>query len=397
MVELAGDVGYERVTVRRLIGLAGVSTDTFYKHFANTEQCFAGAYESVMRHGLRHASTTWRRNRHEDRETIARAVLQTVFDDLARNPKAARVVLVEAFCAGPAMQPRMRTAVGGFERLLAVTESDRIPQLIGRGIAAGVMRVARARLLAGEVTRIGDDADRVSDWTTALLRSWAAGGDSSEWRPAPYTPESADQPHDLTRAVRGEVGDERARILAAATKLSATHGFSELTIPGIRAEAGIARRRLDDHFEDAESCFIAAVESVVAHAAARIARAARRAEDWASGIDAAVRRLCTEVAGNPPLAHLLFVEILAPGREGLLCKERMVTDVANRMRAAAPPTHRLSAQFAEASSAAAWRTIRGGVITNRTHQVPRLAPVVLSLLLAPVAPEARAALLDSPR
>ena len=55
MVELSAERGYEGVTVRSLTRLAGVSTRSFYKHFANAEECFAHTYDWLVQDALRRA------------------------------------------------------------------------------------------------------------------------------------------------------------------------------------------------------------------------------------------------------------------------------------------------------------------------------------------------------
>ena len=48
MVEIAGEYGYEAVTVRELARLAGVSTRAFYEGFRDKEECFLKTYELVV-------------------------------------------------------------------------------------------------------------------------------------------------------------------------------------------------------------------------------------------------------------------------------------------------------------------------------------------------------------
>ena len=96
-----------------------------------------------------------------------------MLDELARYPKAAQLVLVEAFAVGPAMQAQMREASAGFERLLTDSFASApveiaAPRHVARGIVAGVMRVARTRLLAGAGPELGALASALGDWVLSL-------------------------------------------------------------------------------------------------------------------------------------------------------------------------------------------------------------------------------------
>jgi len=384
MVELAADDGYEAVTVRGLARLAGISTGTFYKHFPNVEHCFGHAYEWLMRSSLRRAYAA--QSRSEDWETGVRAALQSVLDDLVQNPKAAQIVLIEAYTVGPALHSRMRRGFATFEQLsLAVPRPElfAVTDPIRRGIAAAVMRVARTRLLSGRLACLREDGSQLGDWIVSLSSRHPTNFEIPD-RPMDFSSETGNQQSGgLRRAIGGPLGSEEGRVFAAVAKLSATGGVSQLTIPRIRAEAGVSRRHLDDRFADTEECFLATIEVIAAHVAVRAAQAARRADNWTAGVDAAIRSLCKEIACDPFLAHLLFVEVLAPGRRGLLCRERLISLAASHLRAGPPPEHRPTQLFAEASCAAIWRIMRTDIAARRAVVTPRLAPLLLHVSLAP--------------
>ena len=384
MVEIAADRGYEEVTVRGLGRLAGISTGTFYKHFPNALHCFGHTYEWLMRSSLRRARLAWARG--ADWETGVRAALLAVLDDLSRHPKAAQLVLVEVYAAGPPMQARIRKEVAAFEELLGSRRAQPadVAAPIRRGIAAGVLRVARTRLLSGQLERLRDDADELGDWIVSLSSQPLTELDSPAAAEIAAERQRRRQ-EDLHRAIRGAPGDESGRVLAAVVKLSAAGGFAYLTVPRIRAEAGVSRRHLNDRFAGTEGCFLAAIEAIAGHATKRAALAADMADDWTAGVDAAIRSLCEEIACNPALAHLVFVEILAPGRSGLLCREQLVSIAAARLQLGSRSGRRPSPLVAEASSAAVWRILRSDVAARRAGATPRLAPLLLQLSLAPAA------------
>jgi AcrR family transcriptional regulator len=395
MIELSAERGYEKVTVRSLTRLAGVSTRSFYKHFANVGECFVYSYESLMDGSLRRAAAAQAGS--GDLEEAVRALLESLLADLSDNPKAAQLVLVEAFAAGPALQSSMIDAIGGFERLLGDTLAER-PEPVAasgqiiEGAAAATMRVARTRLLEKNGVEPAVIADQVGDWMLSLPGGYAPVELPERGPFKSLSRRNGDGPlEDPGPTVLGGVGEERGRILSAAVKLAATGGFSGLRIPRIRAEAGVSRRSFDARFGDAAECFLEAIEAVVTAAASRAQNVAREATGWERRIYRGIRALCNEAAGNPALARLTFVDIFAPGREGLRRRERLISLAAEQLRNAVPAKWQPSELAAEASAAAAWRIAQAEVAEGRAKDLPRLLPVFAYVTLAPVVGPAAAA------
>lgn len=402
MIELCAERGYEAVTLRDLTRLAGVSTRTFYKHFPNAEECFAYTYESLMHDGLRRAHGAQRGN--VTWEQALRASLRSLLEDLADEPKVAKLLLVEAFALGPGMQLRMREAVAGFERLLndSLAGDPRAPAFshhILSGIAAGVTRVMRTRLPAAESADLDQIDAELGDWVLSLVRGYAEVWELPDASSTPSMPGPQNGEVSVP-AILGGMGDERERILSATIKLASSGGLENLTFPQIRAEAGVSRRCLDARFVDVGDCFLEAIEAMAAAAAARAQRKALRASDFAMGTDLAITALCTEAARNPLLARLAFVDIFSPGREGFLRRERLVSLGAAWLRRAAPPDCRPSELLAEASVAAAWRIAHTEIAPGTPGNLPRLAPTLSHVLLASAthaAADPSAAQLGEPR
>jgi AcrR family transcriptional regulator len=384
MIELVAEHGYEGVTVRGLSRLAGVSTRTFYKHFPNTDACFASTYESLMQQGLRRAhaaqqgAASW--------EEALRASLQSLMDDIASYPKAAQLVLVEAFAVGSPMQSPMREAIAGFERLLCdsllADPAARTPSRhIAGAVAAGVMRVARQRLLARESAQ--PSSNELIEWVIALLGRYPAPTQRPTGMPLSFGAKlQSGAEEELASDIRGAFADEERRILSATVKLGATGGFSTLTIPKVRIEAGVSRRSFDARFSNLGECFLDAIEAMALGAAARAGVKGSGTESWEGGVHRTIAALCAEIARKPRLARLAFVDIFAPGRGGLERRERLVSLGASRLRGAAPPQRGPSELVAEASVAAVWRIAHTAILTGREMELPRLAPLLNFVLLA---------------
>jgi AcrR family transcriptional regulator len=399
MVELVAERGYSGVTVRSLARAAGVSTRTFYKHFANVDECFASTYGSLMECALRRASGSPETD--DDRWRSMREGLRSVMRGAAEHPKAAHLALVDFFEADPAMGKQMRLAIREFEQLLADRlggDADRVevPPSIVQGMAAGVARVARTRVLDGRAGELPELAEELGDWMLSLRAAHVVeGGDkgaiATEGSGADETRRS------LGAALLGGVGDERGRILSAVANLGAADGYQGLTDRRIRAEAGVSRRGFEVHFADLDDCLLEAIEALVVAAVGRAERRTAGAGSWERGIYRATVALCEELAREPALVRLGFVDILAPGRAGLRRRERLIALGADRLRTTAPAEHRPSELAAEASMAAAWKIVQAEVASGRQRHLAQIAPMVAFVLVAPAVGAGKAAAAIEPK
>ncbi len=388
MVDLVAERGIGGVTIRGLASTAGVSTRTFYTHFPNAEECFTSTYETVMTTALsrfRDSGMT-----EDDWEAAVRSGVHSLMLEIAEHPPAAALALVEAFEAGPAMLREMGSKMREFERLVGETFGQapggiEMPLPIVQGIAAGVERVVRTKVIEGRNAELPEISDELSDWALSMHDAVAqqlpgpAAGAAGEERRARRRPND----RELGTTEFGALGDERARILSAVIKLSIADGYWNLTIPKIRREAAVSRSSFDSHFGGVDASFLAAVEALSEAAALRAERKAGGAAGGARGVCRMVLAYCSEVARTPALAQLGFVEVFAPGREGLRCRERRIGLAAQRLRRVARTDRELSPLACEASGGAAWRIIQAEVIAGRARQLPQLAPQVAYVTLAP--------------
>jgi AcrR family transcriptional regulator len=382
MIELVAERGYGAVTVRELVRMAGVSTGTFYEHFADKEACFLRTYGLIVRRSTKQVGAA-QKGCHDWRERL-RLALRAWAEGIVREPKAARLGLVEVFAGGGAALEQMRRAEGHYETMIeqsfaGAPDPVPVPPLIVKGIVAGVHRVARARLLAGRAHELPGVADELLEWMLCFRSQDAATLERPGNASAPVAPGAATlAPHD-----RGVREDERERILEAVARLAAAEGYRQLTVPRIRSVAGVSRKRFDEHFEDIQGCFVAALERLSERALANAVTAGLAARSWPGGLHRAVCALCADIGTDPVLARLGFVEVFAPGPDGMLCRERVIAGVAESFRASAPAGQRPSELAAEASVGAVWGVVHHHIALGRAHQLPRITGVLSYLALAP--------------
>jgi len=161
IVQVAGEEGWERTTVRAVVSRAGLSRRTVYELFDDKEACFLAAADALLDEVAQltrgaHAAAGG------GRDGIS-AALAALLDFCARDPAAARVYLVETAIADPdrwhahvdLMADRLRCALAGMR--------DEVPDHTGAMAVGGVYTVARSRVLAGRAGELSGLAPEMTD------------------------------------------------------------------------------------------------------------------------------------------------------------------------------------------------------------------------------------------
>ncbi len=382
MIEIAGDLGYDAVTVRELAQLAGVSTRAFYENFSGKEECFLATYDLIARRIA--AGVVASQSGERDWQERMRLAFAAFAREIEAKPRAARVALVETFAAGPAALERMRWAEGIFEAMVSESfcrapDGIEVPPLLVTGLVSGIARVARGRVLAARESDLPDLAEELLEWALCLRCDSAKELEELNRRSTLLLAIAA-----TPAAMDGrEPDDDRTRILKAAAKLASSGSYAELTVPRIRVAAGVSRRSFDSLFEGVEDCFIAALEHRIGSALEQSTKARAAGRSWAGGVYRAIATLCVKVARDPLLAKLGFSEVFAPGLNGMHCRERLVQATATLLRDEAAAEQQPSQLAAEASVGAIWGVMHHHVVNGRAQQLPWIAATLSCLALAP--------------
>jgi AcrR family transcriptional regulator len=377
MIELVAEHGYNAISVEKLANRARISKRDFYKLFAGKEECFLAAYDIIISRSARGIIAA--AEGEEDWRERLRLGFLAFADQITGSPEAARLALIEAFTAGAAAIERMQCTNRLFEALVAKSlaladDAPRLPPLVVKGIVAGGSRLARARLLSGHPRQLALDGDELLRWALSFcdedvvrLRGLGAAR-------VPPLPQAA---------LLMPLEDERALILAATAKLASKEGYATLTVPRVRAAAGVSRRSFDTHFEGVADCFLATLETLSDRTLTAAAPLYLTADDWASGVHRMIADLCRHLARDPTFTGLAFLEVFSPGPEAIQWRSEMIAKLARRLRRGAPPALRPSEFAAEASIGAMWGVIHHFVATGRGTQLPVAAPALSYLALAP--------------
>jgi AcrR family transcriptional regulator len=381
MVRAVAADGYEATTVRQLSALAGVSTRTLYDLFADGKrECFLSTYDEAMRGTARRVALAYISERRLE-QRLPHA-LEAFLHAVREDPAAARLVLVEAFAAGPRALERIEHTHRLFEGMVDLsfrqTTRGAPSPLVVKGVVAGIAHVARVRFLDGRASELEALADELWQWVVSYRSPTAtrlAQLERSGSSPLLAVPVAASSD---TREI------ERARILDAVAHLAARDGYASLSVAAVASAAGVRRRCFHAHFDDVQTCFMAALERLTERALSCLLRVGAAGQGWPGGLHRAICALCDYLARNPLHARLAFVEVFAPGTEGVRLRVSVIAEVAERLRASAPAEQRPSELAAEASVGAVWAVIHHHVTHEAADRLPGIASQLSFMALAPV-------------
>jgi AcrR family transcriptional regulator len=392
MVEVVARGGYEQITVRRVIGLAGVSRRSFYEQFDNAHDCFLKTARSICERELvrAHAAS---RSTSAPAEVALPRVFATLAAEACARPAPLRLALNESLSAGDTGAAVLGEALAECERLLgkrlAAARGTLLPGGVLRALAGslhGLLTPALRGAPRGSPARLADQMSRLA------LAQRLPEADAAE-ELAELLRERARRTA-LAAAGRSETiaraGGPRELMLHGAMRLAARRQVSSLNASEVAEEAGVSLDAFLERFGDARTC----LHEALATAGEPLLSIARRAHDAAGDWPQAVRLALAGVLGHmaanrtPTLALALVAHRAGPAaREQQAELDR---SLGAALLGAAPP----GALPAEAATGALWHLVRGTVLEQRMRLLPALSDHLAYVLLAPAigAEEAIAAL-----
>lgn len=333
-IDVVAEKGYAELTVADVIARAGVSRRAFYEHFANREDCFLAAYDSVMAESeaaLRRAFTI-----SDDLEASVQVGLREIYSRALRRPGALRLLMVEIGTAGPAGIARREQLGAGYEQALRERIGlppgpGPIPNPVLRGVVGGLGAVLYARIDQPRRRRqLLQEVPDLVRWATSYwpappaMMTLADPGPETLPRHrtggrAPGTLSLGAATSRRRRLVGGESGasplyvahSQRDRILDAVATLTAAHGYAALTVEGIATEAAISLQAFYEHFPSKEEAFLVAYEIGHDKGLALVEHAYEAEPDWRYGVRAGIAALFDFLAAEPAFAHMALVDAAA--------------------------------------------------------------------------------------
>lgn len=169
-IAVAGERGWERMTLREVVGRAGLSKRTVYDLFEDKEACFIAAARGLIREvsGVTAGACRDAGGRREGLAAGIEGMLRFCGDD----PRAARVYLVETASAGAAGAELWREHMEEMSQQADSALQDIRPDLPKHASSmavGGIYTVAQARVLADEADRLPGLAPSMTEAVYATL------------------------------------------------------------------------------------------------------------------------------------------------------------------------------------------------------------------------------------
>jgi AcrR family transcriptional regulator len=388
MVAAVAESGYGNVTIKQLVSLAGVSRSSFYKYFADKEQCFLATYDVIAAIATENIERAYRA--HEDWQERLKAAFTAFVDGVIEEPDPSHLVLIDALGVGPRALEHRERLTASFE-LMFRQSFDRAPRQATvtdttiKAVVAGVRRVAYRRLLHGEQERLTELIDDLMSWAL----SYHAPGVEPPQRPSTPRPKPLHQalkdtsiaPLDPTQARRTLT--HRERILHAVVSITSEHGYAVLSIPTITKTAGISNVAFYKNFKDKDHALLSAFDDRIQGARRKASKAFLAAPTWPDAARATIKALLELVAEDPIFARLAFFDILTAGPAAIEKAEESL-DTFEAMLVPGFQTHpHVPTVIGEAIIGGIWNVIQHEVAYGRAAKLVELTDELTYITLVP--------------
>jgi AcrR family transcriptional regulator len=373
MVEAVATSGYGRTSVKQVVTLAGVSRRAFYEQFANKQECFLATLDLIAAQAMDSIAATYRATEGTLEERLS-AALTTFADVVRRNPKGARLMLVDAPSAGPAGWERLTETLTMFEERLAASiahapDAAPLPEPVTRAIVGGLRRAIFVRLLEERTDKMPGLVGDMLSWTLVFVTD-------------------AQSPLDLrlgetcTETLPSDE-DDRARVLRSALELAALEGYGNLTPMRIVDEAGVSIDTFFNLFEDMEGCFLAALEKLGEEVRTTVSDPGLSCTDeWPAAVRRALDRLMRYFAARPAYTQTIATGVFGMGQRAVNLSAELACEVAARLTAGAPGPP-LTGLAQEGIEGAIWHTIHLQTMSRAASTLPELSDYLAYVVLAP--------------
>ncbi len=399
IVELAGQQGYQGLSIAQISARAGVSSATFYEQFADREDCLLAAYRDASERTLERMQSSL-----QDVEwtSAIRPAFTELLGSVQADPDAGRVMFVEALAGGPRVRAAVRELLDGIEQNAELLLDNAPPggvtlDLPGRALIGAVRSVVARHLR----THSEDRLPRLTGDVLASMASYTVPQSAGRWSTGPEAllasaPSVAGpaQGSELERLPRGRHGlppgavvrSQRARIIQATAAVTMDKGYANATVAEIVGAAGVAKEAFYRHFGDKQEAFLAAQEAPGQQILEALVRAYFSADEWHERVWRALRMLLELVAANPVMSHLRLVECYAAGPvaahrgEEVTRSFSIFLEEGYRQRPEAAALPRL---VPHAIAGGVFEIVQREVAAGRTLELPRRLPQLAYIAIAP--------------
>jgi AcrR family transcriptional regulator len=159
IAEAIAEHGYSGTTIAHITRAAAVSRRTFYEHFSSKDECFVAAYDTVMKELRERVSAAF--DEIDEWPEAIKAGIEAMLHFLAAEPNLARLCMVEALVAGPAVVERYDAAIQSFVPYFQEGREGRSPEVLSRlsptteeALVGGMVSLISRRIIAGKTEEL---------------------------------------------------------------------------------------------------------------------------------------------------------------------------------------------------------------------------------------------------
>jgi AcrR family transcriptional regulator len=159
IAEAIAENGYSGTTIAHITRAAAVSRRTFYEHFASKDECFVAAYDTVMKELQERVSAAF--EAEEEWPRAIKAGIEAMLEFLSAEPNLARLCMVEALVAGPAVVERYDAAIQSFVPYFQEGRKGRPKEVLARlsptteeALVGGMVSLISRRIIAGKAEEL---------------------------------------------------------------------------------------------------------------------------------------------------------------------------------------------------------------------------------------------------
>lgn len=184
---------------------------------------------------------------------------------------------------------------------------------------------------------------------------------------------------------------KRRRIMDAIAELTAEQGYDATKIGDIVRRAGVARKTLYDNFEGKEEVFLAAFDTAVNEALARIEADCAAVEGgWEERVQAGLAAFLSYVAENPALARMCMIEALSATQTATERYEAAMQRFVDLVKQTVPQDDQLPETIEETLVGGVAWIVYQQIRRQEAEQAEDLLPELSEFMLAPFKSAAKA-------
>jgi TetR/AcrR family transcriptional regulator len=393
MIEAVANSGYERTSVKQVVGLAGVSRRAFYEQFANKQECFLATFDVIAARGAGRVSAAYAAAGGDGQERM-HAAFGELTAAISANQKSAHLAIVEAPKAGAPALLRLRRASATFEQMLceslgATSPAGVLPAPVIRAIAGGLHAAMSRCLSEGSPETAPQVASEMLRWTllfqTPAARRLAerlserARQALVQGRKAP--PRDGQAPL-RSRAPFAPTGDDRERLLEHALSTAVEVGYRELSAPQIADSADVSIDSFFEHFEGKQECYLAALGMLGERLLCLASEPPASSDGWPQAVRARIGQLLGYLADRPIYAQTIAEGAFAAGQQAIDQNVWLASAIARRLTDGAPVVAD-GALAVQGVAGALSHTIRCQVASGQIQLLSVLADYLSYIVLAP--------------